>query len=163
MASDPCEVGTSSFAKFEVSKMLSDRIVIARMQGAPRDNKDVERFCGDFLAVLCSSANLSVSAPDDEVTHVGRVLKTGKGRVGMVMYVNMDLKAVPYAEDIIRWIESEYTQTRVRNLLAGTAIVVRSKVMRRLTNHILSRAKPGAPRSAFGNETEAVEWLRSLA
>lgn len=156
-------VGTSSFAKFDVSRLVSDRFVVVRMENAPLDVSDVERFCGDFLGVLCTSARIDVGAGDEEVVAAGADVSRTIGKLGVVMYVNMDFKAFPYADQIVKWIETDYTQVRVRNLLAGTAVVVRSKIMRTLTNHVLSRAKQGAPRCAFESETEAIKWLKSLA
>lgn len=160
-------IQSSTFASYDISRWLTENLVYVDMHGCPADVPDVERFCGDFLAVLCTTAGLDVSAPDEQVESVMAQMTRGDEdaprKIGIIMSVNLNIKAAPYAESITRWIESESTQLRTRAFLLGTAVIVRNKLFREVANQVLTRSKGTAPRKAFENEESAVAWLRELA
>lgn len=162
-------IQSSTFASYDISRWLTENLVYVEMHGCPADVEDVEKFCGDFLAVLCTTAGLSVTASDEEVHKLMAQMQSDDAdesstprKVGIIMSVNLNIKAAPFAESITRWIESEHTQLRTRAFLLGTAVIVRNKLFREVANHVLTRSKGTAPRKAFETEQEAVRWLRTL-
>jgi len=157
-------VASSTFARFDISKWLSQNVVLVTMQGTPADDDDVDRFCGDFLAVLCTTAGLDVRASDEEVARTSLQMKAAgvPRKVGMVLHVSMDPASVTFVDRIMKWIESEHTQKRTLAFLQGTAVIVQNRAMREICNFILSNARGTAPRRAFEDEEAAVRWLKDL-
>lgn len=155
-------IRSSSFATYDISKWLSDNVVFVDMHGCPTSVDDVMNFCGDFLAVLCTTCGLSVDSSDDEI-HEFMNRNPGARKVGIVVSVNLNIKAAPYADSITKWIESDYTQLRTRAFLLGTAVIVKNKLFREVANHVLTRSKGTAPRKAFESQDEALEWLQTLS
>jgi len=157
-------IASSTFARFDISRWLTHNVVLVTMQGTPADDDDVDRFCGDFLAVLCTTAGLDVRASDEEVARMSDQMRTtgSPRKVGMVLYVSMDPASVTFVDRIMKWIEGEHTQKRTLAFLQGTAVVVRNRAMREICNFILSNARGTAPRRAFEDESAAVQWLKDL-